>query len=138
MIFRRLWLSLTFATSVLGNAAVQAAPPVVDIVAMPHPPVRMALQPLRDWLAQQGGRVKVIETDVESAVGEKRLASAGLSGHIPVVIFIDGQHRFKRADGTTVELVNFPNQPDTPPGARGNWVIPDVQGILTSRIKSSR
>lgn len=112
-----------------------AAPPVVEIVAMPHPPVKMALQPLRDWLGQQGAKLKVVETDVESAQGEKKLAGVGLSGHIPVVILIDGQYRVKRPDGASVDLVNFPNQPNTPPGARGQWVIPDVQAVLTERMK---
>lgn len=114
---------------------VHAAPPVVEIVAMPHPPVKMALQPLRDWLAQQGAKLKLVETDVESPAGEKKLAAVGLSGHIPVVILIDGQYRVKRPDGASVDLVNFPNQPNTPPGARGQWVIPDVQAVLTERMK---
>jgi hypothetical protein len=132
---RRLSFTLFAALSVFASGSVLAAPPVVEIVAMPHPPVKMALQPLRDWLAQQGTKLKVVETDVESPAGEKKLAGVGLSGHIPVVILIDGQYRVKRPDGATVDLVSFPNQPNTPPGARGQWVIPDVQAVLTERMK---
>ncbi|MEW6514219.1 MAG: hypothetical protein AB1443_09470 [Pseudomonadota bacterium] len=132
---RRLPFALFAALSVFAGGSVFAAPPVVEIVAMPHPPVKMALQPLRDWLGQQGAKLKVVETDVESPAGEKKLAGVGLSGHIPVVILIDGQYRVKRPDGATVDLVNFPNQPNTPPGARGQWVIPDVQAVLTERMK---
>ena len=135
MALRQTLLATLAALSLFSFGTAQAAPPVVEIIAMPHPPVKMALQPLRDWLAQQGTKLKVIETDVESPAGEKKLASVGLSGHIPVAILIDGQYRVKRPDGTTVDLVNFPNQPNTPPGARGNWVIPDVQAVLTSRMK---
>lgn len=112
-----------------------AAPPVVEIIAMPHPPVKMALAELRGWLAQQGAKLKVVETDLESPAGEKRLASVGLSGHIPVVILIDGQYRVKRPDGASVDLVNFPNQPNTPLGARGQWTVADVQAVLTERMR---
>jgi len=132
MMIRRL---IPLAALLAFALPVRAAPPVVEIVAMPHPPVKLALQPLRDWLAQQGARLKVVETDVESPAGEKKLAGVGLSGHIPVVILIDGQYRVKRPDGSTVDLVNFPNQPNTPAGARGQWVIPDVQAALQQRMK---
>ncbi len=135
MTARRSFLATLAALSLFATGSALAAPPVVEIIAMPHPPVKMALQPLRDWLAAQGAKLKVVETDVESPQGEKRLAATGLTGHIPVVILIDGQHAFKRKDGSPVNFVNFPNQPDTPAGARGNWVIADVQAVVGERIK---
>ncbi|MCX7165655.1 MAG: twin-arginine translocation signal domain-containing protein [Rhodocyclales bacterium] len=120
-------------TLVAGSAL--AAPPTVEIVAMAHPPVKMALAPLRNWLAAQGGKLKVIEVDVESAAGEKRLAAVGLDGHIPILILIDGQYRQKRKDGTTMEFVNFPAIEGAPPGVRGKWTTADVQAVLTERMK---
>jgi hypothetical protein len=128
---------LAIATVAIGFQAgmALASPPTVEIIAMPHPPVMMALQPLRDWLASQGGKLHVKEIDSESPEGMKRLQVAGLSGHVPVLILIDGQHSFKRKDGSQVAFVNFPNAPDTPSGARGNWVTSDVQAILAERLK---
>jgi hypothetical protein len=133
---RRTFLA-ALAASALSFAAGHAfaAPPTVEILAMPHPPVKMALEPLREWLAQQGTKLKVVETDVESPPGEKRLTAVGLSGHIPVVILIDGQYRHKRKDGSTLDFVNFPNIPGTPPGVRGAWTTEDVQALLTERMK---
>ena len=116
-----------------GNAL--AAPPTVEIVAMAHPPVKMALAPLRNWLAAQGGKLKVVEVDVESPAGEKRLAAVGLDGHIPIVILIDGQYRQKRKDGAAMEFVNFPAIEGAPPGVRGKWTAADVQAVLTERMK---
>lgn len=133
---RRKFLA-TMAAAVLAMAAggARAAPPTVEIVAMRHPPVRMALAPLREWLAAQGGKLKVIELDIESPLGEKRLAVAGLSGHIPILILIDGKHVFVRRDGGKVAFVNFPDIPGAPPGARGDWTLADVQAVLAARIR---
>lgn len=116
-----------------GNAL--AAPLTVEIVAMAHPPVKMALAPLRQWLAAQGDKVKVIEVDVESPLGGKRLAAIGLDGHIPIVILIDGQYRQKRKDGAFMEFVNFPAIDGAPPGVRGKWTTADVQAVLSERMK---
>ena len=125
------------AVSVLGLAAggALAAPTTVEIVAMAHPPVQAALAPLRQWLAAQGGKVKVIELNVETPQGEKRLQSVGLDGHIPILILIDGQYRHRRKDGSSLALVNFPAIKDAPPGVRGEWTTADVQAVLAERIK---
>ena len=45
----------------LAAGAAWAAKPTVEIIAMAHPPVQDALRPLRDWLAAQSGRLRVVE-----------------------------------------------------------------------------
>jgi hypothetical protein len=134
---RRRWLtSLTAASaSLLLAQAVHAAQPVVEIIAFAHPPVQSALKPLRDWLSAQGTRLKVVEIDMETPAGEKRLQAVGVTGHVPVVVLIDGQHRHKRADGSSVDLVSFPAGPGTPPGVKGTWSAADVEAILKSRLR---
>jgi hypothetical protein len=132
---RRFLAAAIASTAFLAAGSAFAAPPVVEIVAMPHPPVKMALAPLRTWLAAQDSKLKVVETDVESPQGEKRLRSVGLSGHLPIVILIDGQFRQKRKDGTTMEFVNFPAIDGAPVGVRGTWTTTDVQAVLTERMK---
>jgi hypothetical protein len=126
---------LAVASLLWSSGQALAAAPVVEIVAMPHPPVKAALSTMREWLAAQGNKITVKEIDSESADGIKRMQAVGLSGHIPVLILIDGQYKIKRKDGSTVEFVNFPNQPNTPSGARGNWTTDDVQASLAARIK---
>lgn len=135
MVNLRKFVFMLAAVSLLWSSGqALAAAPVVEIVAMPHPPVKAALSPLREWLAAQGNKITVKEIDSESADGIKRMQAVGLSGHIPVLILIDGQYKIKRKDGSTVEFVNFPNQSNTPPGARGSWTTDDVQASLAARI----
>jgi hypothetical protein len=127
--------ALCSALTCIAGQSHSAPPLTVEIFAMPHPPVRAALQPLRDWLAKQVGRIQVREVDIESPEGVKRMQAAGLSGHIPVLIMIDGQYNFRRQDGRQVAFVNFPNTPDTPAGARGEWTTTDVQTVLSGLMK---
>jgi ABC-type glycerol-3-phosphate transport system substrate-binding protein len=132
---RNLLAALAASAVTLAAGSALAAPPTVEILAMAHPPVKMALAPLRNWLAAQGGKLKVVEVDVESPQGEKRLAAAGLDGHIPIVILIDGQYRQKRKDGTAMEFVNFPAIEGAPTGVRGKWTTADVQAVLGERMR---
>jgi hypothetical protein len=110
-----------------------AAQPVVEIIALAHPPVQSALKPLRDWLATQGKAFRVTEIDMESPEAEKRLAVVGLKGHIPIVVLVNGTYKHTRQDGSAVELVSFPAGPGTPTGVKGGWSLLDVQALLKAR-----
>jgi hypothetical protein len=131
---RRTWLTTAAAgLTLMTLSPVWAAAPVVEVIAFAHPPVQAALKPLRDWLAQQGPKLKVVEIDMESAAAQRRLQAIGLKGHIPVVILIDGQYRHPRADGSAVEFTSFPAGPGTPPGV-GAWSAADVEAVLRPRL----
>jgi hypothetical protein len=134
---RRNFLAIALCSALAFGAgqSLAAQPLIVEIFAMPHPPVRAALQPLRDWLAKQGSGIQVREVDIESPEGVKRMQAVGLSGHVPVLIMINGRHKFRRQDGSPVAFVNFPNTPDTPAGARGEWTTTDVQAVLSGLMK---
>jgi len=124
------WLALVPA---FHASTVWAAPPIVEIIAFAHPPVQTALQPLRDWLATQGNKVRVVEIDMESPAAEKRLQALGLKGHVPIVILVNGQYRHTRKDGTGVALVSFPSGNGSPAGVSGGWTIEDAQAIIKTQ-----
>jgi len=134
---RRRWIAALAAAgaSLTMLSVAHAAQPVVEIIAFAHPPVQSALKPLREWLAAQGTRLKVVEIDMETPAGEKRLQAVGVTGHVPVVVLIDGHHLHKRADGSSVDLVSFPAGPGTPQGVKGTLSAADVEAILKTRLK---
>jgi len=123
---RRSALGLMLIGILLASSAALAAPPTVEIVAFAHPPVASALKPLRDWLATQGGQVKLVETDMESPAGAQRLQAVGIKGHVPIVILVNGQYQQKRADGGAVELISFPVNT----GNKG-WTLEDAKAVIT-------
>lgn len=132
---RRAWLfAIALATLGLAPGAAQAATPVVEIIAFAHPPVQSALKSLRESLAKQGPKLRLVEIDMESPQAEKRLLAVGLKGHLPIVILIDGQYRHQRPDGSTVEFVSFPAGLGTPAGVKGGWPAADVEAVLKARL----
>ena len=124
-------VAVVAASLTIGTA--WAAQPVVEIIAFAHPPVQSALKPLRDWLASQGSKVRVIEIDMESPQAEKRVAAVGVKGHVPILVLVNGKYKYTRADGSPMEFVNFPAGPGAPAGFKGAWSAEDVQLVLKAQ-----
>ena len=128
-------LASTAAIAVLALPfAANAAPPTVEIIALPHSPVQTALKPVRDFLAGLGSKVKVVEIDAESPAGEKRLSALGLQGHVPILLAINGSDQFKRPDGTAVLFKDFPAQPGQKLGSNGLWSVADLEAAVNQAI----
>lgn len=126
---RRTLIGSVFAIALLCSmGAASAAQPVVEIIAFAHPPVQSALKPLRDWLSKQGKNVRVAEIDMETPAGEKRAASVGVTGHVPILILVDGKFAFARKDGTAVEFKSFPAAPNM----KGSWTIDDAKAVISA------
>lgn len=123
---RRFALALLASAGLALTTGAHAAPPTVEIVAFAHPPVVSALKPLREWLASQGGKVRLTETDLESPAGARHLQAAGVTGHVPLVILVNGRYEHRRADGSAVALVSFP----VASGTKG-WTLDDAKAIIT-------
>lgn len=127
---RQLFIQTVITTVSLSAGMTWAAQPIVEIISFAHPPVQSALKPLRDWLTSQGSKLRVIEMDMESPQAQKRLAEIGLTGHIPVVVLVNGKYKYSRKDGSAVEFLSFPAGPGTPAGIKAIWSAEDVQAVL--------
>jgi len=134
VITRRNVFLVIAASLALSGSYAAAAQPLVEVLAMAHWPVQNALKPVRDLLTKYDGRIRVVDMDIESADGEKRLKSIGLKGHIPIVLLIDGNKSFKRADGKTVDFVDFPVAADNPMGLNGIWSVTDFEAALRAAL----
>jgi len=139
---RRELLAALAASAAIACVAVPAgalaAQPTIEIVALPHWPVQNALKPVRDFLGTLGTRVKVIEFDAESPAGEKKLSAAGLKGHVPILLLINGSDSFKRADGTAVEFKDFPAKADNPLRLNGSWTVGDFESAVNAALGAKK
>jgi hypothetical protein len=126
---RRTLINSASATALfLSMGAVWAAQPVVEIIAFAHPPVQSALKPLRDWLSSQSKLIRVVETDMETPAGEKRAAAVGVTGHVPILILVDGKFAFSRKDSSAFELKSFPASANM----KGSWTIEDAKAAIAA------
>ena len=125
---RILMRNASAVTLLCSMGAAWAAQPVVEIIAFAHPPVQSALKPLRDWLATQGKHARVVEIDMETPAGEKRAAAVGVTGHLPILILVDGKYTFARKDGAAIELKSFPAAPNM----KGSWTIDDAKAVISA------
>jgi hypothetical protein len=126
--------ALAGCAALFAAGASYAAQPVVEILALPHSPVKSALEPVRSILVKYAGRVRLVDMDIESADGAKRQKAIGLKGHVPILLLIDGRKDFKRADGTVVEFVNFPAAAGNPLGLDGSWTVADFEAALQAAL----
>jgi hypothetical protein len=131
---RTLVVALASGATTLAIGRVSAAQPVVEILAMGHAPVQDALKTTRSFLGGLTTRVRVVELDIESSEGVKRVKAVGLKGHIPIVLLINGDYRYRRADGTAVEFVNFPAKANNPLGFNGRWTTADFEAAIGAAL----
>jgi hypothetical protein len=126
--------AVLLSTKTFSGRAGAAGPATVEVLAMAHWPVQNALKPAREVLAKYAGRIRVVDMDIESPDGEKRAKSVGLKGHIPLVILINGSRSFKRADGKTIDFVNFPAASGSPMGLNGTWTVADLEAAIQAAV----
>ena len=105
----------------------------IEIIGFGHPPVELALKQTRQWPSKQVGELRVIEINMESPEAVARLKALGLNGHFPVVILIEGQHRFTNRDGSFVEFVGFQCGLGVPGGAKSKRSAADIETAVAAK-----
>ena len=101
----------------------------VDIIALNHPPLRPVLAEVEQLLAPYGAKVQVTQYDFDTPEGAAFAKRMGLSGHIPLVIFIDGKDTFTLS-GRQVTFESFPQGQGTGMVADGAWTTADLDTVL--------
>ena len=82
-----------------------------------------------EMLKKFGDKVTLQQVDADTKSGKARLKTSGMKGHIPVVIFVDGE--FKHTlEGQEVIFENFPVASDSPMRLDGKWSAGDVKAVI--------
>ncbi len=108
----------------------------VVVLALDHPPVRTVMGDVDRTLAEFGSRVKVRHLDFESKEGEDFADDKGLTGHVPVAIFVDGSTK-ATVNGRAVSFVGFPKGRGPLPAAEGDWTLEELRLALSQRVGSA-
>ena len=115
-----------------GDAGGTKATEVV-VLALNHPPVRTVMSDVDGALAEFGTRVKVRHLGFESKEGADFADDKGLTGHVPIAIFVDGSSK-ATVNGRAVSFVGFPKGRGPMPAAEGDWTLEELRSALSQRV----
>jgi hypothetical protein len=106
----------------------------VDILFLNHPPVRDVLTQVDPVLAAYGDKVSVTRYDVDTPEGAAFAKQKGLTGHVPLAIFVNGVPTFD-VNGRKVTFESFPQGAGTGMVPDGAWAVADLDSVLQSLVK---
>jgi len=108
---------------------VSAAKPVkIEVLYMNHGPLQDSIDAIKKVFSQYKEKVTVSWYDYESQEGEQFMAKKGIKQHIPLVIWMDNQVKFK-VDGKDIIFAGFPTG-SGPAFFQGKWTMADLQKAL--------
>ncbi len=106
----------------------------VDILFLNHPPVREVLTQVDSVLSVYGDKVSVTRYDFDTPEGAAFASQKGLSGHVPLAIFVNGSQTFE-VNGRKVTFESFPQGAGTGMVPDGAWAVADLESVLQSIVK---
>jgi hypothetical protein len=108
---------------------VMAGNPVkVEVLYMNHGPLQDSLEGIKKVFSQYKGKVTVSWYDYDTKEGEDFMAKKKITQHIPLVIWMDNQVKFK-VDGKEIVFAGFPTG-SGPASFQGKWTNADLQKVL--------
>jgi len=120
--------SLVLTLVCIPWVAIGANPVKIEILYMNHGPLQDSLEGIKKVFSQYKGKVTVSWYDYETKAGEDFMAKKKITQHIPLVIWMDNQVKFK-VDGKDMVFAGFPTG-SGPAFFQGKWTMADLQKVL--------
>ena len=115
-----------------GAAAANNKPVQLNILYMNHGPMRPTIGKIKKLVSSYKGSLQVSWYDFDQPEGKAFMKRQKLSGHIPLLLILDGQSDFT-IDGREVLLQGFPTGASPFKQVEGNWSLDDLQVILDQK-----
>ena len=109
-------------TAMAGNSV------KIEVLYMNHGPLQDSLKDIKNVFSKYKGKVAVSWYDFDSKEGEAFMAKKGIKQHIPLMIWMDNQVKFK-VDGKDIIFAGFPTG-SGPQFFQGKWTMADLQKVL--------
>jgi hypothetical protein len=123
-----LFYLLTVSLVCIPWIAMAGNPVKVEVLYMNHGPLQDSLKQIQNVFSQYKGKVAVSWFDYDTKEGEEFMAKKRVTQHIPLVIWMDGQVKFK-VDGKDMVFAGFPTGAG-PQFFQGKWTMADLQKVL--------
>ena len=108
--------------------AMAGNPVKVEVLYMNHGPLQDSLEGIKKVFSQYKEKVTVSWYDYDTKEGEAFMAQKKITQHIPLVIWMDNQVKFK-VDGKEIVFAGFPTG-SGPAFFQGKWTNADLQKVL--------
>ena len=100
----------------------------VEVLYMNHGPLMETLTQLKKLFSGYGDRIAVTWYDFDTKEGEEFMAKKGVRQHVPIVIWMDNQVKF-RVEDKDIIFAGFPTG-SGPQFFQGKWTTADLQKVL--------
>lgn len=107
----------------------------VVMVGLQHPPVQRVESDIEGTLMHYGARVRLRRVDIESEAGADLAEDKGLTGHVPLAVFVVGGRQPTGSRET--RFVGFPRGRAPIPAAEGEWTLDDLRSAVAERVTVS-
>ena len=106
----------------------------LEILYMNHGPMRPTIGKIKKLVANYKGSIQVSWYDFDRPEGKAFMKKQKLTGHIPLLLILDGQSNFT-IEGRQVLLQGFPTGASPFKQVEGNWSLDDLQVILDQKTR---
>ena len=100
----------------------------IEVLYMNHGPLQDSLEQITNVFSKYREKVTVSWYDFDSKEGERFMAQKKITQHIPLLIWMDNQVKFK-VDGRDIVFAGFPTG-SGPAFFQGKWTMADLQKTL--------
>ncbi len=126
---KKILFSMLIVSLVCIPLTAMAGKPVkIEILYMNHGPLQDSIAEVKKVLSRYNGKITVSWYDFDSREGEQFMAKKGIRQHIPLLIWMDNQVKFK-VDGKDIVFAGFPTG-SGPAFFQGKWTMADLQKTL--------
>jgi hypothetical protein len=133
-----LYVSIVASTIIFSMSAGQATAAAkqvqLDILYMNHGPIRPTIAKIKNLVAHYQDSIQASWYDFDQPEGKAFMKKQKLSGHIPLLLILNGQSDFT-IDGRQVLLQGFPTGASPFKQVEGNWSLDDLQVILDQKTR---
>jgi hypothetical protein len=119
---------ISFFSSAYAASAYAAKPTRVEVLYMNHGPLMDTIAKMKSVFSSYGDSISVSWYEFFSKQGEDFKAKKGITQHVPLVIWIDGNEVVKLGQ-KQVKFVGFPTGAG-PAFFQGKWTIDDLKAAL--------
>jgi len=131
----KIFFFIIIALLIVGPSSSFSKEPVhIDVLYMDHGPLQPTIRKLRALFTDYNDKLTISWYDFDSEEGIDFKAKMGITQHIPMIIWVNGQFELPVND-RKIKFTGFPTG-SGPSYFQGKWKVEDLAELLNQLIKN--